>query len=295
MNFQKKLNDTGLSRRLNPGQLLGIVARKVKIGKRQKENAITRATLSLGDGSPFTLIKTSVENFQHDSKLAPEQFYKVAFTTLLEYLDHAPACDSHEKRVEIHHHYNTTSSAVDDPTADTRMKLTALSIVRDGKMKKNPNKKNAPSETSDAVQHSADRDRETKPEPKPRTNRQRLRFSDSNLRTATSAPWKCPFDSQNCETCRTFWCRRYRCSRSDCKYEHLDGAHTVLNSVERRLVRTQHLELCAKEAEARLPPTSPTEAPDCASLKEFPQLSPPCKRRRSVSYDEVDAKRTLSD
>lgn len=292
MNFQKKLNDTGLSRRINPGQLLGMVARKVNIGKRQKENAITRATLSLGDGSPFTLIKTSVENFQRDSKLDTEQFYRTAFNTLLEYLDRAPACDMHDKRVEIHHHYTTTTSAVDDQMANTRMKLTSLSIVRDGKMKSK--KKNASPETSVVEQRSADGEQE-KPVPKPRTNRQRLRFSDADLRSATSAPWKCPFASQNCETCRTFWCRRYRCSRSDCKYEHLDGAHTVLNSVEKRLVRVKHPEFSTNETDTRTIPVSSSTVPDFDDLKDFPQLSLPCKRRRrSVSTDSVDAKRILS-
>lgn len=294
MNFQKKLNDTGLSRRLNPGQLLGMVARKVNIGKRQKENAITRSALSLGDGSPFSLIKLSIENFQSHSKLTPDIFYKTALNTLLEYLDHAPQCDSHEKRVEIHHHYNSPS-AVDQPTALSKDLEHKAQISTSGKKPKV--KKNAPSETSVVVKHSADRaSDETSPTTKSRTSRHRLRFSDSNLRTASSAPWKCPFDAPQCEICRTAWCRRYRCSRSDCKYEHLDGSHPTLNSVENRFVRGLHPESrAAKEDREDVPvPASPDYAPDFDSLKDFPQLSSPYKRRRSTS-SECEVKRASTN
>lgn len=295
MNFQKKLNDTGISRRLNPGQLLGMVARKVNIGKRQKENAITRAALSLGDGSPFTLIKTSIEHFQSYSKLAPEQFYRTAFATLLEYLDHAPECDSHEKRVEIHHHYNNTPAAVDQPQAElSGLKLKALSLKHGRKVS---NKRNAPSETSVVVKRSAEIASENNPTPKPRINRHRLRFSDSNLRSVSSAPWKCPFDSEDCDTCDALWRRRYRCSRSDCKYDHVDGSHPVLNSVENRFVRGKHPESSAAKEDKvdDHVPTSPDYAPDFDSLKDFPQLSSPYKRRRSTSCDSVEVKRPAND
>lgn len=294
MNFQKKLNDTGLSRRLNPGQLLGMVARKVNIGKRQKENAITRSALSLGDGSPFSLVKMSIDNFQEYSKLSPEQFYKTALASLLEYLDHAPQCDSVEKRVEIHHHYNSPKAA-DHQQADVPkdVKPKAQSRTQRKKKVKAPR---APVETSIVVQRVTDRAPETSPATKSRTSRHRLRFSDHNLRKASSAPWVCPFDPQTpCETCNALWRRRYRCSRSDCTYDHLDGSHPTLNSVENRYVRGQHAELRAgkENAEAEPAPKSPNYAPDFESLKEFPQISLSHKRRRSVSCERDEAKRSL--
>lgn len=244
MDVQKRIAQTGVTRRLNLGIILRELTKRTRVSQRAKENAICTAALSVESGDMFKIIRSTVQNIEHKSPLPSlTEFYKTCFFTLLECVQNAPSCEVKERRVEIHHHYRPetvktglaalTLSDSESSTQSTKASVKRTALWRGSSTTPSGTvvgKKVAPSAETSAKSGSADK-----------RSRKRIRFARTPIRQLSDAPWACPESLPNCSVCADFWSRRFKCRYlEDCAHEHLDGAHVKLNSVELRMIRGQH-------------------------------------------------------
>lgn len=287
MDCNVKVNSTGLSKSLNVGHLLGILARKLNVGKRQKENAITRAALSVDDGSFLQMVRTSVTNMQQYSKLTPDIYYKIAFESTLEYIEAAPTCSPKTKKEIniVHQHVYSPQTPLEHKMAHLRVE-TRLKPVFQTATKSRAVPETSGSITTDSADTSAT---PTKASSSKRIKRNRIRFSSEarHVRNAGKAPWRCPQENDDCSICNGLWLRRYRCSNKDCPYEHQDQSHSQLNSVEFRFVRTCHMEPKDKVENSPTPVASTSSAVGSSVQDPEPAIPPGPAKRLRPWIDEI--------
>lgn len=227
----------GFTKVLNTGQLLRTIAVKACVGKRARDNAITRAALSQTHDNIMSQVMTSINYLQPASRLTSDEFYKTMLTVVLDWIANAPSGRDMNKRVEIHHHHH--GSPMKPEAVQQQHRKTPRSSAENNVAAKQA----APQMASHVVSPNA------------KKKRIRVRFTTFALRDGTIAPWQCPYSEIDCVTCGTLWQRRYRCNKRNCSKQHQDGAHVDTNRAEEKFIRAQHPQFKNSGVPCTIPPS----------------------------------------
>lgn len=212
----------GFTKVLDTGQLLRKIANKACVGKRARDNAITRAALSQSSDNFMDIVQQSVLYMQSSSRLTPDNYYKTILDVTFDWIATSPSGREMNRRVEIHHHHHGTETSRSALQSHSHADSAPISLAIAPPLVDRP--------TVDLTVDSPTR----------KKKRIRVRFTTFALRDQAPAPWQCPYSEADCKVCSTLWQRRYRCNKHTCAKHHLSGAHTDLNRAEEKFVRAQH-------------------------------------------------------
>lgn len=213
----------GFTKVLDTGQLLRKIAAKACVGKRARDNAITRAALSNTNDNVMDLVRQSVIYMQSSSRLTPDKYYKTLLDVTFDWIANSPSGRDINRRVEIHHHHHGSETSRPAHQIPSNVSSATISSAE-------PQSVASPAKLPTAGSPTAH----------PKKKRIRVRFATFALRDTANAPWACPYSEADCSVCVNLWRRRFRCNKSSCSKHHDAGAHTALNRAEEKFIRAQH-------------------------------------------------------
>lgn len=270
----------GFTKVLDTGQLLRKIAVKACVGKRARDNAITRAALSNTNDNVMDLVRQSVIYMQSSSRLTPDKFYKTLLDVTFDWIATSPSGRDINRRVEIHHHHHGSETSRPAHQTPSNVSSATISSAEPPLVASPAKLTTAGSSTSQS-----------------KKKRIRVRFATFALRDSAYAPWSCPYSEADCSVCVNLWRRRFRCNKSSCHKHHDAGAHTALNRAEEKFIRAQHPQFKTDVSRIGLSDQSNDEAVSVEPVVEqttvLNDIESPCSLAEPVSpINEVDESST---